>query len=72
MISANLFWEAEGLLSISLLLLLLGRHSWAQSSRMLKGNETPSEKIPRRCWEGGMQKVEWERKRVRRMSEMQM
>lgn len=70
-ISANTFGEAEGLLSFSLLL-VLGVVFWAQRSRMLTGNEKSLEKMPRQCWEGGMQWVEWEMKRVRRMREMQM
>ena len=71
MISANIFGEAEGLLAFSLLL-LLGVDFWAQRSRMFTGNEKSPEKMPRQCWEGGMQWVEWERKRVRRMREIQM
>ena len=71
MISANIFGEAEGLLALSLLL-LLGVDFCAQNSRMLKGNEKSSEKMPGRCWEGGMQWVDWERKRARRTREMQM
>ena len=72
MISANIFGEADGLCSLSLLFFLLGVDVWALSSRMLKGNEKSSEKMPRRGWEGGMQWVEWERKRVMRRMEMQM
>ena len=71
MISANMFGEAEGLLSLSLLL-SLGATFWAQRRRMLKGNEKSSEKMPRRCSEGGMQWVEWERMRMRRIRETQM
>ena len=71
MISANIFGEAEGLLSLSWSL-SLGATFWPQRSRMLNGNEKSSEKMPRRCSEGGMQWVEWEMMRVRRMREMQM